>query len=265
MKQNKYFSPGRFARLFRNDLLINQKAYSFAIAGLCIAIYVFSYFVMMVNRRGFNQPNDYIPIILIFLMAIGVIIGTSFPALNNQIKTSNYLLAPGSIFEKYMVQFVIRIVLFIPIALGIFWIGTHLAKASMVPDPSINFDPSSIPNFHFGDLFKEVPTFRDKLVIIVSIFSFATVLFAGAAFFNRFALVKTLIVSGITFGAVLLSFVMFSHIFYPSQTHGFEMELKTYQITKDLKNSQLFIYLIGGLSWLFFLPLAYFKLKEKEV
>ena len=66
-------------------------------------------------------------------------------------------------------------------------------------------------------------------------------------------------------GVVLLLFVMFSHIFYPNQTHGFDIALKTYRIAKNLNNAQLFVYLIGGLSWLFFLPLAYFKLKEKEV
>lgn len=265
MKQNKYFNPGRFAHLFRNDMLINQKTYLFAIAGLSIAIYAFTYLIMRTNRGGFNRADDYIPLILIYLMAIGIAIGTAFPALMNQIKTSNYLMAPGSTFEKYMVQFSIRVILFIPLALLIFWIGTHLAKASLIPDSRINFDPSRIPDFHFSDLFKDVPTFRDKFMIIISIFSFATVLFAGSAYFNRFALVKTLIVSGIIIWAVVFSLVLLSHIFYPASTHGFEVELKTYKITEDLLNVQLAAYLMGGLSWIFFLVLGYFKLKEKEV
>lgn len=255
----------RFVRLFKHDLLLNQKTYLFALVGLSIAIYAFTYFIMFANRGGFNRAEDYIPLILFYLMGIGVFIGTAFPALNNQIKMSNYLLAPGSIFEKYLVQFVIRVVLFIPVALLLFWLGTHLAKVSMIPDPRNGFDPSRIQDFHFRDLFKDVPTFRDKLIIILSIFSFATVLFAGSAWFNRFALVKTLIVSGIMIGAVLLSFVLFSHLFYPDMVYGFDIHIRNYKVTEDLENVQLFFYLIGGLSWLFFLSLAYFKLKEKEV
>lgn len=265
MNKNKYFNLGRFARLLRNDLMINQKIYLFSIIGLGIAIYAFTYLIMRTNGGGFNRHDDYIPLILIYLTAIGAIIGTAFPALNNQIKTSIYLLAPGSTFEKYMIQFVIRVVLFIPFALVIFWIGVHLAKASLIPNPRFNIDPSKIPDFNFPDLFKGVPTFRDKLMIVISIFSVSTVLFAGSAYFNRFALVKTLIISGIIVGAVVLSFVFFSHIFYPTETHGFEIELITYKIKEDLYNVQLAFYILGALSWLFFLPLAYFKLKEKEV
>ena len=266
MKQNKYFNTGRFASLFRNDLLINQKTYLFTLAGLGIAIYAFTYFIMRTSRGNFSRPDSYIPLFMILILAIGAFIGTAFPALTNQIKTSNYLLSPGSTFEKYLVQFMIRIILFIPIAFVLFWIGTHLAKASMVADPRINFDPSSIPDFHFSDLFNNAHlTIIDKLAIVLSIFSAASVLFAGSVYFTRFALVKTLIVSGIMFGAVLLSFALFSHIFYPTETHGLHIELKIYEITENLYNVQLAAYLLGGLSWIFFLVFGYFKLKEKEV
>ncbi|MFA5328658.1 MAG: hypothetical protein WC384_12775 [Prolixibacteraceae bacterium] len=263
MKQNKYFSTGRFARLFRNDLLINQKTYLFTLAGLGIAIYALMYFLMMNTKHvGINQYTGFI---VFYLMGVGVVVGTAFPALTNQIKTNNYLLAPGSTFEKYMVQFVIRIVIFIPIALLVFWISAHLAKASLVPDPNIGFDPKvSIADFRFSDLLDGV-AFVDKLVIILSIFSFACLLFTGSVFFNHFALIKTLIVTALMVGAVILTFVLFSHIFYPAETQGFDIELKAYQITENLFNVQLAAYLLGGLSWLFFLPLAYFKLKEKEV
>lgn len=265
MQQNKYFSPGRFARLLQNDLMINQKLYLFALVGLTLAIYAFTYFLMRIAGVTFDRSQDYIPLILIYLMVTGAFIGTAFPALNNQIKTSNYLLAPGSAFEKYMVQFVIRIVILIPVALVIFWIGVHLAKASLVPDPSRGFDPSKIKDFHFKDLFEQVPTLLDKIAIIVSIFSAASLLFAGSVYFKRFALVKTLIVSGICFFTVILSLVVFSHLFNPAETHGFDIELKAYKITENLYNTQLAAYLLGCFSWIFFLALGYFKLKEKEV
>lgn len=266
MKQNKYFNTGRFARLFRNDLLINQKTYLFTLVGLLIAVYALSYIGMRKSDPSYIQNALYLPNFMFYLLGIGGLIGTAFPALKNQIKTSNYLLSPGSTFEKFMVQFMIRIVLFVPIAFGLFWIGTHLAKASLIPDPKSGFDPSRIPYFHFRDLYFNVhSTIIDKLAIVLSIFSAASVLFAGSVYFTRFALVKTLILSGIIIGMVVLAFVLFSHIFYPAETHGLHVELKTYKITENLYNVQLAAYLLGGLSWIFFLVFGYFKLKEKEV
>ena len=266
MKQNKYFSMGRFARLLRNDLLINQKTYLFTLVGLLIAVYALR-FINMRNSNTSNIQNDlYLPNITFYLLGIGALIGTAFPALKNQIKTSNYLLSPGSTFEKFMVQFVIRIALFVTLALLIFWCATNLAKVSLIPDPKSGFDPSKIPYFHFSDLYAKADlTSIDKFAIVLSIFSAACVLFAGSVFFNRFALVKTLIASAIIVGAVVCSFVLFSHIFYPEVVTGFNIHFKEYKVTEDLSNFELAFYLLGSLSWLFFLPLAYFKLKEKDV
>lgn len=264
MKQNNYFSLKRFVSLLRNDWLIHQKTYLFTVLGLVIALYGLSYFLMYTTRHFTN--NQYTGLFMFYLMGIGAITGTGFPALKDQIKRSNYLLTPGSVLEKFMVQFFIRMVIFIPLSLFIFWMGVHLAKATLVAYPPQGYDPAlAVVNFHYSELFNDVPTLRDKFMIVISFFSVASLLFAGSAFFNRFALAKTLIVLGIIFAAVLLTFVLFSHIFYPGVTRGFNIELQSYKIWDNMYNIQLFLYLLGGLSWLFFLPLAYFKLKEKEV
>jgi hypothetical protein len=223
------------------------------------------YFLMMSSQHV--GANQYTGFIAFYLMGVGVVIGTAFPALTNQIKMSNYLLAPGSTLEKYLVQFAIRMVIFIPIALLIFWISAHLAKASLVPDLARGFDPTTeIKDFHFTELFSQIDPGQETQMLILSLFSVSTILFAGSAFFNRFALVKTLIAAALVVGMVFLSFVIFSHVFYPEQVHGFNVHLNYYIVDGDRLNNHTFLgYIIGGLSWLFFLPLAYFKLKEKEV
>ena len=265
MKQNKYFNMGRFARLFRNDLMINQKMYLFTLVGLSLAIYALSYFTMATNK-GYSN-NDYSALFVVYLMAIGVIVGTAFPAFSNSIKTNHYLLSPGSSFEKLLIQFSIRLVIFVPLALIIFWTATHLAKASMIPDLENGFDPAKkIADFQFAKLFNQLDPGHEKLMFGVTLFSISTILFAGSVFFNRFALVKTLIAATLVVGMVFLSFVLFSHIFYPEFVKGFDVHLNHYVIDGDRLNNLTFLgYIIGGLSWLFFLPLAYFKLKEKEV
>ena len=263
MKQNKYFSTRRFARLFRNDLLINQKTYLFTLAGLGIAIYALMYFSMITTKHV--SINQYTGFIVFYLMGVGVVIGTAFPALTNQIKTSNYLLAPGSTFEKYMVQFLIRIAIFIPIALLIFWVSAHLAKATLVPDPTIGFDPKvRIADFSFESLFNQL-YYKDIAPTVLGIFSMYSLLFAGSATFKRFALPKTLIFFGSIVGIVSLAFVFFSYVFFSASTQGIDINLPIYKIDSDTENIKLFFYIVFSFSWLFFLPLAYFKLKEKEV
>jgi hypothetical protein len=264
MKQNKYFSIGRFTRLLQNDWLINQKTYLFAIVGLSLAVYSLIYFSMITTRSV--TINQYTGFIIFYMMGVGIVVGTSFPAINNQIKMSNYLLVPGSTFEKFMVQFVIRIVLFIPIALLIFWICAHLAKASLIPFSKIGYDSAvQIADFHYRDLIERMHPI-DRVPAITSIFSALCTLFAGSVYFKRFALVKTLVSLGIIYFAIIFSFILFSNIFFPYETSNLRtIDFHTYKISRDLTNTQLFAYLIGCLSWIFFLPLAYFKLKEKEL
>lgn len=263
MSQNKYFNPGRFTRLFRNDLLINYKTYFLALAGLVIASYVFEFFFMQ-GFKNINVNSYYTGPFMVFILIIWIVIGTSFSMFRDQIKTSNYLLSPGSSFEKFMVQVFIRVVLFIPIAMFLFWVGTRLAKASLIPDPVVGFDPFFIPDFSFSNSFNHLVT-RDFLAIVFSLFSVATLFFAGSVYFKRFALIKTLIFIGIFIGVNYLLFVVFSHIFYPRETSGFNLTLKSYYVDAVWTNMQYFFAILGGLSWLFFLLFAYFRLKEREV
>ncbi|OFX53020.1 MAG: hypothetical protein A2066_15040 [Bacteroidetes bacterium GWB2_41_8] len=263
MKQNKYFSPERFARLLRNDFLIHKKSYLFTLAGISIAAYALMYYAMITTKHV--TINQYTGFIVFYMVGLGVVIGTAFPALTNQNKTSSFLLLPASTLEKYLVQFLIRIVIFIPVALLIFWICAHLAKASLIPNPEIGFDPElSISDFSFTSLFNLL-YYKDIAPILLGIFSGYSLLFAGSVYFKRFAIPKTLIFFGIIVGVVALSFKVFSHFFFPVSAANSTINHLIYKISSDTENIKLYFYIIFGCPWLFFLPLAYFKLKEKEV
>lgn len=263
MNQNKFFSPGRFARLLRNDWLIHQKAYLFTLAGINIALYVFTLFLMKTSNKFHN--DDYIGLFMVNLATIGIVVGNSFTALKNRNKACNYLLMPGSTFEKYMVQFVVRILIFIPITLFMFWLCMYLAKASLLFLPEIEINPSgNIPDFHFSILYN-LFYYKDIAPILFGIFSGYSLLFAGSVYFKRFAIPKTLIFFGISVGIVFLAFVVFDHLLFPESVSNTKVTFPIYKINSDTENIKLFLYIIFGCPWLFFLPLAYFKLKEKEV
>jgi hypothetical protein len=280
MPFNTYFNAKRFSQLFKQDLLINRTKYGLTILGLGLITYILGY--MFLNSSKVNMIKhdyavfqNYTICFAFFMMYVGVIIGLAFPDLSDKIKTSNYLLNPGSTLEKVILQFFIRIVLFVPIALGIFWIAIRLAKASLIPE-IVNYnsveqlmDPKLIPYFDYVFLItKSNGKIWDTwqiLFVIFGLFSYGTYLFAGATYFKRYALIKTVIASIVILLTSITFSVLLSHIFYPKETHGFNSKLEEFAVTEHLSSSELFMVSLSLLSWMFFLAIGYFKLKEKEV
>ena len=267
------FNFKRFINLLKQDFLINKTKYLLAILGLGLVTYILSYWFLNSNKENMIRYDyainqNYLISFTFYILLVGAVVGTAFPDLSDKIKTSSYLLNPGSSLEKLMVQFVLRIGLFVPIALITFWICIRLAKASLTPGIS-GLDPAVIPYFEFRFLITRSP---DKiwdtwqiLFGIFGLFSYGAYLFAGAAYFKRYALVKTVIVS-IVILLFSISFSTFlSHIFYSKETQGFEIKLKEFALTEHWSSLELFYIMLSMLSWIFFLTLAYFKLKEREV
>ncbi|HQK40763.1 MAG TPA: hypothetical protein PLO52_11695 [Flavobacterium alvei] len=280
MPFSNYFNIKRFGRLFRQDLLINKTKYGLTILGLGLITYILGYMFLNSSKESMIKHDyavfqNYTICFAFFMMYVGVIIGSAFPDLSDKIKTSHYLLTPGSTFEKVALQFLIRIVLFVPIALGVFWIGICLAKASLIPE-IVNYnsveqlmDPALIPYFDYVFLITQTngkiwDTWQ-ILFVFFGLFSYGIYLFAGATYFKRYALVKTIIASVVILMASITFSVGLSHIFNPEETHGFNTELNEFEITNYLTSIELYMVSLSLFSWLFFLAIGYFKLKEKEV
>ncbi|MFA9193913.1 hypothetical protein AAGV33_05800 [Flavobacterium sp. FBOR7N2.3] len=272
MPFNNHFNLKRFVRLFQQDLLINRTKYLLSLLGLVLITYLLSYWFLNAAKDSMIKYensiyNNYMICFVFFMMAVGIVVGTAFPDLTDKIKTANYLLSPASTFEKFLAQFLLRMGFFIPIALGIFWIAIRLAKASLIPGDS-GLDPSLIPYFEFRFLITrnidKMWSIPEILIMIFGFFSYGAYLFAGATYFKRYALIKTVVVSGIAFGSCILFSMLLSHIFYPQETNDFEVKFKDFLVLDNVHSGEFFILLLSLFSWLFFLPITYFKLKEKE-
>lgn len=274
MLLNNYFNIKRFSLLLKQDLLINRTKYLLGILGLGLITYLLSYWFLSSNKysliRYVESTNNYYMLCFTFYMvAVGVILGTAFPDFTDKIKTANYLLNPGSTFEKFLVQFLLRIGLFLPIALGIFWIAIRLAKASLLPE-MINgsqfFDPAVVPYFEFRSLVTRGDKLWDTwqiLLMIFGFFSYGTYLFAGTTFFKRYALVKSVLISVILFFSCILFSMLLSKIIY-SSPRFFDIQFYTFQVTQNFDSTEFSLLSLSLFSWIFFLGMAYFKLKEKE-
>jgi hypothetical protein len=272
MNINKAFKISRFINQFQNDILINYKRYLFTFAGFSILLY----FVFLFDMRSMNYTfinnhvvpefsnRHYLTIFMLCLAAIGLFIGMSFPELSNKIRARNYIQLPGSIFEKILVQFIIRFVISTLLLFVIFWIVANLARLTAIQFEYVQKQGIKIYHLNFSVMFSFLGTLKNRVGIFISIFSLGTFIFAARLFFTKSAVLKTIILGAILFFIFFCFLVICSHVFYPEITHGFAISIPDYKLSNNLSNTELYIYSIGVLSWIFFLPLAYYKLKEKQ-
>lgn len=283
MKSNKFFSLNRFYLLLRNDMFLNYKKYLLTIAGAFVIGFIFLYILMpKIELLGENyllfDRSKYENAFIICLMGLGAFVGSAFSELSSKSKTSNYLLMPASTFEKFLGQFVIRIILGTTIFLFIFWVDAHLARIvalSQIEGP--NHEPPSanaskcISAFHYSMFLvkDEYPVltnwkFVDGMAFILSIFSIGMYMFSVKIFFKKMGLVKTIIslvvISYFIFGSMMLLL----RIFYPGAI-DVSFNNIMYVLANGYNNMSIWMFSLVYCASLFLIPLGYFKLKEKEV
>jgi len=261
MTSNHFFQSGRFFKLLSYDLLIHHKRYLSVLASATI-ILLFMLVISMTSHEMHFGMRNYQGSLFLCLIAGGLFVSSSFPYLNSEKGTCHYLLLPASAFEKFLVEFVIRFVFFIPVALCLYWITTNLARLIAQPICLMQGYDSIIDSFTYKPLFKDA-TDPSSLFIGLGIFSLGTFMFSARLFFKRFAVMKSLL-SGVTVLMLCLTcLVILSHIFIP-ETIGFDITLKDIPLRNGLTTITLFRDIIAGVSWLFCLPIGYFKLKELQ-
>jgi hypothetical protein len=201
----------------------------------------------------------------ICLIGLGLFLGMSFPAFSSKADTQSYLLLPASTFEKYLSQVFIRIILGTGLFFLTFWLAAFLVRSTFLCFPKtflkINIFEFSDMFLHFIDGMDDALTFCTILFIFVFL---GVYMFSVRLYFKKLAVVKTAIsiVAVIFLSVMLLQLFMF-HI-YPKLT-GSDFQIHEYLLTEHHTNTEVYFFVVISLSWLFFLPLSYFKLKEKQI
>jgi hypothetical protein len=212
------------------------------------------------------RQDDYISPFLFCLMAFGAAVGSVFPELSNKVKTSNFLLLPASTFEKALTQFLIYIVIGSLLFLTLFWLDAHVLRWLILQKEIYQTGRYSIEPFQFSSLLStmDLQGILEQLFLVSIILTIGVFLFTARLFFQRYALVKSVIAAVGTFLLSTCCLVALSHLFFRKQTHGFAIEIPQYEIAGQ-NNVFVFVCVIFYVAWIFLLPLAYFKLKEKQV
>lgn len=262
----KYFDPNRFYNAFKHDLMLNLRSYVSFGVGLFLGLIFIDFLFIQNAGRTFTEHNYRLLFYFTFLITSVLVIGTSFPLLRNKKSIVHYLILPASTFEKFLIEFILRIVLFIPFFLVLFWLDFKLAGAIYNLFEWSN--ATRIDSFTILEPFDILPfnTTLDIVAFIGFFLTLATFLFAGASYFRKYAVYKTLLSFTVIVGSFIVLFIAFTKIFYPESMYAStSIYVETYRISEYLNNAQLFFYTIAIAASLFLLPLAYFKLKEKQL
>ncbi|MDO3695080.1 hypothetical protein QVZ41_09515 [Wenyingzhuangia sp. chi5] len=257
----KYFNPTRFSKYFRYNLSIHYKAYFITCIILLIGLVCTNYIYLCSNHE--YKANTHVTIYtLSYCLSAVLVIGTGFPELRSKSKTIYFITIPASILEKYLVQFFIRIICFTIIYHVLFWISLKLAHHFyMLTDYKKHFviyDYSFFSALENGYSSKSYSLFS----LIISI---CLLVFTGSAIYKKFALFKTVFtIFAFLFGIYIL-LLIYSHIFNPEVTHGFYPELQPRNVYQEYNTMILLMIAISCVTSILLLPLAYFKLKEKEL
>jgi hypothetical protein len=268
MSSNKTFSFSRFNLLLRQDFFINKNRYLLLTLVSFLLLYLVQVWAMWIDA-GYRHMNtftagNYEGTFFTCMLGLAFFVGFAFPNLENKVKQSQYLLLPASTLEKFTLQFLIRIVLGLCLFLLFFWIDAYLAKWTALSLTKATDRLLEVVDFHFSYIMHGVETFFDRLTIWAMILTVEFYLFSSRLYFKRNALLKTIIGFFILCFLAVCIMVLLSHLFFP-ETTGFDIYRESFDLTPHMQNTQLWTYLIVDLSWLFLLPISYFRLKEKQL
>jgi hypothetical protein len=170
---------------------------------------------------------------------------------------------PASVTEKYLFEFLVRIVLFTIVMPLVFWIMANIAGAIMhhyIPD-FVNY------RFSFGKtlvsyIFQPGNTFWTNLAIIQGWLFVFIAAFTGASHFSKSPLVKTLF----TLSLIAIGYALFTYLLVKGiNIKGYSPANDRILFIHNKNEAIIFVSLAITVINLSMLAIAWFGLKEKEV
>ena len=175
----------------------------------------------------------------------------------------SYLLNPSSHFEKFFIEWVVRVILFLTIYPFYFWAIARISHFVLNPIAVTEielfyFAKAKLTPFYFDNSW-------DRWAFISLFVNIASIILLGAASFKKLSMVLTPLAVGTLVGFFFLIGCLLSYIYYPEKMNGLEWELRSEKLNNGLYLPQLITYLVGYITPFFLWTMTYLKIKEKEV
>lgn len=252
----RHFSPGRWMKLLRADLV--QYKSSMSIAAMAVFGAALLVLVALAPTAGGWQPHEiFIPGIL-YLGGL-VVISYSFVELGDPVRRSAYLLVPASALEKVTARLALTLVAFPVAGLMLYW-ATSLVGAGL---GGLIWDES----------FGVYNPFTEETWQLLAVYPMVhSVFFLGAVWFRKATVSKTILAVVLAqIGLAIVTALIFRVVFFDF-FHGLSFEpSKEFRLnvtdagwlTSDLsaRIGKVFTHLLFG-PWLW--VIAYLRLADTE-
>ena len=195
----------------------------------------------------------------LFISAVTAMLyaGTAFPGLRTREKSFSYLLNPASVFEKFILEFVSRILLLIVVVPILYWIIFHAeGYFHQLLYPEFNFTPFSFTDHNL----RRPDELSETALILSGTMLFFTVPFTGASIFMKYPLPKTLF----AVAAIFFFHVFFVYFFLEILDFASRGPKDGKILGMDGKDAITFFAAYCFVANAVLIAVAYLKLKERE-
>ena len=247
---DRYFSPGRWIKLLRADLV--QYRNSLSIAAIAVFGAVLVVLVFFAPSTGSWQPHRFFLSSLLFLGGL-IFTSYSFVELADPVRRSAYLLTPASTLEKIAVRLLLTLVGFPLSVLALYWMTSALG--------------AWLGSLVWGKSFTIYHPFTEYTSQLLTVYPVVhAIFFLGAVWFRKNAAFKTLlsmVVAQIAFTVVAVFIV---RIVFFDFFNGTDFSLGVGSSMAWLDSvpwiARVFIYCLF-VPWLW--VIAYLRLADTEV
>lgn len=264
MSANNVFNRKRLQLLFKQHLIHNGKLLIYSAIGFCGIAFLVLTFGQLGNEGIPFDVVNFLQFLTFFGILFGILYtGYSFPAFRNKETTISYLTVPASGFEKFLFEFISRIIFVLIAVPFLFWLTFNLQGYLFELISGIDFNPVGISDFRVMDVsLEDIPPMAPVLIGTAGFLIFVLP-FTGAAMFSKQPLVKTLF----SVALIIFSFVGFVYIVIePLGLGEYDVDgADLWLFPGSEENALWFGFTIALLANLTMLTVAFLKLKEREV
>jgi hypothetical protein len=280
MQTNNLFLYKRFLLLCRQSLIINKKIIAIALSAFTGTLFIALILFQSVNHFELNwELKHYSVLFILLFFFIGVGYSSSaFPAFRSKEKSLTYLMLPATLPEKFVFEFLTRIVLFFVLMPLLFW-GVVYIESGLIHQFVPDFEQFNVLNSSWNHGIFSVPsngtsdsgpfgsphnyyTIQNMLLILLTTFTgashftkspFLKTMLTVAIIYAGYGIFISLLVKGLNLNSLNSSF--FHLLFFRNQNDAVAIQ----------HDAVFFASLVLTVINLTLLSIAFFRLKEKEI
>lgn len=271
MKTNQIFNFSRFGRYAKSSLILNYRQLLMSWGGMASVVFLL-FLLIAFTERSVRSDDMTMPFVILFFVAGIIFAGISFPAFRKKEKTIALLTTPASSLERFVYEFLEKIVAFVVFYPPVFYLASNSAifirnTMSLERTETVEYVINGVVSkvqvfpyhyFSFNSFFESFPDGELKIIFSAAFLLFS-IAFAGAATFRKYPLVKTIVFCG-----ALIATVAGYMYFIMEKLRLQRPWITDLGDTWEKENAIAFACTILLLFGLIMLTYSYFKVKEKE-